>query len=215
MALGAAACGGTASPPDTTPIATFAADQGRGHFPGSLSKHTPTPFCDGVSHAAADGSETASGASPAPAPSAVPTNCYDSNPPSSGQHLNVQRNVDFGGGVTGTIPPDPGVYPPQAEIPRDAIPHILEHAGVFVGYNCADGDADCARAVEQLTSVVEQQLKDKKRVVMARDRDLPFGQIGMSAWTFVDRFPATAFTSERVEQFLRRYSCRFDPEGFC
>ena len=38
------------------------------------------------------------------------------------------------------IPPDPGVY--DFAIPRESIPHIEEHAGVYVGYHCV-GDAVC------------------------------------------------------------------------
>jgi ferredoxin len=38
---------------------------------------------------------------------------------------------------------NPGVYPADIEIPRDSIAHILEHAGIFIGYNCKSGDSAC------------------------------------------------------------------------
>ena len=47
--------------------------------------------------------------------------CYASNPPTSGLHMPVARNVLVGGAVI-NLPPEPGVY--DVEIPREAIPHL-------------------------------------------------------------------------------------------
>jgi len=106
---------------------TFVPSQGRGHFDGGLIGHLMTPFCTGVPHSDTSDPEIE-------IETVGPVNrCYLSNLPSSGEHLGVQRNVDLGGGLMINIPPDPDVYPHDIEIPRDSIPHILEHAGVFVG----------------------------------------------------------------------------------
>ena len=213
---------------------------------GYTSSRTPIPFCDGVPHsgaspaagtsptaqasstpvpagtstpgtdATASGSSTsASSKSPGATPT-VPTNCRNSNPPSSGPHLNVQRKVDVGGGNIINIPADPNVYPPDVQIPRDAIPHILEHAGVFVGYNCADGDSACQDVVSQLTDLVNSRIDDHgNRVVMANDSDLVPGTIGLSSWTRVLDFKYQDYDKNLVERFISVNSCRFDPEGFC
>jgi hypothetical protein len=144
--------------------------------------------------------------------------CYASNPPSSGSHLGVQRNIDIGGGKLINLPPDPDVYPDDVEIPRDAIPHILEHAGVFVGWNCADSDTACMEAVERLKDLVNDRIDNHDdRVVMAKDTDLPEGTIGLSAWTRVLNLPASEFEErqDEVEDFIGTHSCRFDPENFC
>ncbi len=153
----------------------------------------------------------------APNGSATPrADCFNSNPPSSGDHLNVQRNVDVGGGNLINFPPDPNVYPMEIEIPRDIIPHILEHAGVFVGYNCADGDNACADVVKQLTDVVNDRIDNHDdRVVMAHDGDLPVGQIALDSWTRVDRFNYQDFAKDRATRFISTNSCRVDPENFC
>ena len=196
-------------------VGTFVPSQGRNHFPGGFASHTPTPFCDGVLHTNTIGDSTTSGVAPVASPSAVPTNCYLSNPPSSGAHLNVARNVDVGGGKTLNIPPDIDVYPDDVEVPRDAIPHILEHAGVFVGWNCGANDSDCRAFVEHVKGVVNDRIRDDNRVVMAHDNDLPEGEIGMSAWTRVDRASYKDFTDDRTTKFIKAQSCRFDPEGFC
>ena len=94
---------------------TYVEDQGCGHFSGNLAGHQMTPFCEGVpvSDAArltiigggTPAADTTASSSSTPAPSAtpspgaspaahgtidttptVPSNCYNSNPPSSGKH---------------------------------------------------------------------------------------------------------------------------------
>jgi hypothetical protein len=221
---------------------TFVPSQGRGHFDFAYSQERPpTPFCAGVESSdrakevsqGATGTGTATGATtpqstPTPdnstplpthegATAAVPTDCYNSNPPSSGEHLNVQGNVEIADGIIlPRIPPDPNVYPPDVFIPREAIPHILEHAGVFVGYNCADGDQQCQDVVAQLTDLVNDRIDNHDdRVVMANDPDLPVGTIGLSAWTRVLNMKASDYDENAVEDFIGTHACRFDPEGFC
>jgi hypothetical protein len=190
---------------------TFVPSQGRGHFSFNYrpDARTPTPFCAGVATSQAAGPSSA-------VPPVGEFSCYASNPPSSGKHLPPQRNADLGNGVRINIPPDPDVYPPDIEIPREAIPHILEHAGVFVGYNCAEGDTACTDVVERVTRVVNNRIDNhNNRVVLAHDSDLPVGAIGMSAWTRVDTFPYADFSDDRVSRFIAAHSCRFDPENFC
>ena len=218
IAVALAACGGnegSGDPPSDDPAlpGTFVAEQGRRHYNFTHDPDSPPriPFCDGVATAEESG-----------APSVVvesnpdePTACYASNPPSSGWHLGSARNQDIGNGISIAIPPQPDTYPPDVEIPREAIPHILEHAGVFVGWNCADGDAACEDVAAQLERIADDRIDNGKRVVFAHDNDLPEGTIGMSSWTRVDAFPNAEFTQDRVVEFVDTYSCRFDPEGFC
>jgi len=149
---------------------------------------------------------------------AVPDDCFLTNPPSSGQHLNVERNVDVTGtGVIINLPPDPDVYPPDVIVPRDSIPHILEHSGVFVGYNCPEGNEECQSVVEELERLVNDRIDNHDdRVVLARDPDLPVGEIGMAAWQRWDRLPYTEYDEGRVADFIGTHSCRVKWEaGFC
>jgi len=207
------ACGGDdgGTPPDEDPSTalpgTFVPSQGREHFNYTFDPdRTPRAFCDGVATSENSG---------APSVETDSVNCYASNPPSSGAHLPTQRNVEVAPDARINIPPDPDVYPPDIEIPREAIPHILEHAGVFVGYNCDVGGSACDVVVTQLGRVVNDRIDANKRVVMARDSDLPAGTIGMSSWTRVEAFAYADFTEDRVVGFINAHSCRFDPEGFC
>ena len=226
---------------------TWVQTQGRGHFPGNFSGHQMTPFCDGVlssdsakltivggggtpsgSTTPARTSTSVPSATPSPStPSAhgtvdttptVPSNCYNSNPPSSGKHLNVQRGVDVGGGNIVNIPADPDVYPDEVEMPRDGIPHILEHAGLFVGWNCKSGDTACTDAAQKLKDLVNSRINNHdNRAVMAHDNDLPEGTFGLSSWTRVLNFPYTDWDQQKAlaEKFISTNSCRFDPENFC
>jgi hypothetical protein len=184
--------------------------------PAPLATSTPgptnTPGGGATPTQAAE--ETASGAEPTATP---PAECYLSNPPSSGQHLGVLRNVDLGGGVTlANVPPNPDVYPPDVVIPRDAIPHILEHAGIYVGYNCAEGDDACQQVVDQLADLVNQRIDNNDdRVVMARNPDLPVGEMGLSSWTRVMNFRYQDYDESEARRFIDVHACRFDPEGFC
>jgi len=223
----------------------FVPSQGRGHFSHTFSRERdPFPFCPGVEYAGAEdaeGEETAvateeaeatptAAAEQTPTPEGTtvdhdspsptgtpPADCYNSNPPSSGQHLGVQNNVEVVDGIIlPRIPPDPRVYPSDMPMPREAIPHILEHAGVFVGYHCAEGDQACLDVVAELEDLVNDRIDNNDdRVVMALYPDLPEGQIGLSAWTRVMRFNYEDYDEGAVEDFIGTHSCRFDPEGFC
>jgi hypothetical protein len=221
IAVAIAACGGDDGgvrpelDDDPNLPGIFVPAQGRGHLPYTFSAgRDPKPFCPGVISA-----DNASGEAAVDVPTPEPSEqnaCYASNPPSSGWHLGVQRNVEVSPGIAINIPPDPDVYPADVEIPREAIPHILEHAGVFVGYNCAGGDAACDDVVREIEAIVNDRIgNDDDRVVMAHDSDLPAGTIGLAAWTRVDTFAYGDFTPDRVERFIDVHSCRFDPEGFC
>jgi hypothetical protein len=148
----------------------------------------------------------------------VPDDCYITNPPTSGQHLGVERNVDVTGeGALINLPPDPDVYPPDIVVPRDAIPHVLEHSGVFVGYNCPEGDDACQTVVDELERLVNDRIDNHdNRVVMSRDPDLPVGEIGLAAWQRWDRFAYTDYDEGRVADFIGTHSCRVKWEpGFC
>jgi hypothetical protein len=137
--------------------------------------------------------------------------CYSTVPPTSGLHLGVQRNVRLASADVVNIPPDPAIY--DFEIPREAIPHLQEHAGVFLGYNCASDD--CRATVNRIERLVEEELALGARVVMAPLSDLDPDAIALASWTRLDSFTAAGYSDQRVRSFIKAHSCRFDPEGFC
>ncbi len=179
----------------------FVASQGSGHYDGRVFEVLPLPYCEGVPWSGIDDPVTLN--TPVPltpispggpsayyrGPMSDGRDCYTSNPPSSGRHAGAEQNVDFGGGLIAHAPPVPGVYPDEVYFPRAVLPHILEHAGVFVGYHCVDADVACEEIVQRLADVVTQRIDAfADRVVMARDTDLPVGEIGLAAWTRVLNF---------------------------
>jgi hypothetical protein len=168
----------------------FVETQGRQHTgPYPLGPGDEVPFCDEAERS---------------------DDCYASNPPTSGLHLPVQLNVVIGNVVL-NLPPEPNIY--DVEIPREAIPHIQEHAGVFVGYRCST--AACERMVDRLRTAVRAQLDRGARVIMAPDSDLEDETIALASWTRIDKFLADDYGESRVRAFIEAHSCRFDPEGFC
>jgi hypothetical protein len=205
--------------------------QGRSHTAAFNLERPPIPFCEGVDYAGADDATPEGSVTPEASPTSTPTpastaqpgasptrtqECYESNPPSSGPHLPAQRAVNIGGGVIVDIPAPPDVYPDDVTFPRDAIPHILEHAGVYIGYNCADGDAACQEAVDDLKDLANDRIDNHDdRVTMARDPDLNEGEIALASWTRVMRFDYQDYDRAEAERFIGTHSCRFDPEGLC
>ena len=144
----------------------------------------------------------------------VRDDCYASLPPSSGLHAPVQRAVRLADGSVTPLPPNPGVY--AFDLPRETVSHIQEHAGVFVGYNCEDGNQECRDIVEELTGLVNSRIDNNAdRVVMSNDPDLPENSIGLSAWTRVLNMPIAEWDKGEVADFIGTHSCRYDPEEFC
>jgi hypothetical protein len=188
----------------------------------AVAETTPTPGATGTAVSgtpAADGTGTPA-TTGTPQGTATPTprtDCYASNPPSSGQHLGVQRNVDVtGNGDLINIPADPDVYPEDVEMPRESIPHILEHAGIYLAWNCAEDNTECRDAMEDMASLANDRIDNHDdRVVMTRHSDLPEGYFGIASWTRFMYFPVAEYDRDVVEDFIADHACRFDPEGFC
>ncbi len=166
----------------------YVAPQGRQHTQG-YPLRTHVPFC---------------------APDKVSNNCYASNPPTSGLHLPVQQHVVLTDRNEIDIPPIPDIY--NFPIPREAIPHLEEHGGVYVGYNC---DNRCGDALAEAKSVVAQELSIGERVVMSPDVDLEPGVIAAVSWTRIDSMQAADYSDGRLRAFIKAHSCRFDPEALC
>ena len=101
-------------------------------------------------------------------------------------------------------------------MPRESIPHILEHAGVYMGWNCADGDQACRDVVDDMAALANDRIDNHDdRVAMARSTDLPEGWVAIAAWTRFIRVPVSEYDRGAFEDFISDHACRFDPEGFC
>ena len=168
----------------------FVRSQGRSHVQGQWPLDRRVPYCreDQISNF-----------------------CYASLPPTSGLHLGVQARAVLDGGNEVRLPPPPGIY--DFEIPREAVPHIQEHAGVFIGYHCQRDECDIA--VSELQGLVEEQLALGAQLIMSPFLDLDANTIALASWTRIDSFSSDEYDDERARRFIEAHSCRFDPEGFC
>lgn len=118
--------------------------------------------------------------------------CYHSNPPTSGQHSS-----------------NPGGFQIYANpIPKESALHSMEHGGVIVWYN-----TDNPEVIRQLESVVQAELDKRRLVLMTRYADMEPDTIALTAWTRLDKFPASAFDKDRVKNFIEKHQRRFNPEG--
>jgi len=103
-------------------------------------------------------------------------------------------------------PVDWGVY----RQPWDAasLVHNMEHAGVVVWYNTGNQEI-----IDQLEDFGVDN--DEKLLVVAPFPDMEQDTVAITAWGRRDKIPVSEFDRDRLQGFLDRYECRFDPEGIC
>jgi hypothetical protein len=136
-------------------------------------------------------------------------NAANGLPPAGGPHWGAGRCGNDPNSAPAFCGPAPwGIYrdPWNAE----SLVHNMEHAGVVVWYNTTS-----ASTRDQLEAEVKKRLESGDLVVMTPYPDLPPETIALTAWARRDVFPVSEYDDSRVDQFIRTFSCRFDPEGFC
>jgi hypothetical protein len=125
---------------------------------------------------------------------------YNSNPPTSGPHA-----------------PQPALLGVHDEpVPKEVLPHNMEHGGVVIAYNCSAGsvpldDAGCQQLRDQLATVTDSALADGKQVLMVPYPGMEH-RIALVAWRTLDAFDTA--DEQRIEAFIASFDRRFNPEGF-
>jgi len=120
-------------------------------------------------------------------------NCYNSNPPTSGNHN-----------------PQPAAFKIYDNpVPKENLVHSMEHGAVVVWYNTSNQDV-----LNQLKSVVQAELDRRKFVVMSQYDEMEPDTIALTAWTRLDKFPVGDFNKDRVKTFIEKLDRHFNPEGF-
>ena len=119
--------------------------------------------------------------------------CYTSNPPTSGPHSSTPMPFK--------ILDNPA--------PKENLVHNMEHGAVVVWYNTSDQSV-----LDQLKSVVQDALDGRKLVVMSQYTEMESDTIALTSWTRLDKFSTSAFSKDRVSDFINVNQRRFNPEGF-
>ncbi len=136
------------------------------------------------------------------------------------EHLAAGQTYDF----YNSTPPTSGPHAPQPApwgvhdqpVPKEDLPHNMEHGGVVIAYDCAAGDAQlddagCQQLRDQLAAITESAVADGKLVLMVPYTGLE-QRIALTAWLTLDAFDQ--FDGERVRAFIASFDRRFNPEGF-
>ena len=93
--------------------------------------------------------------------------------------------------------------------PKENLVHNMEHGGVVVWYNTSNQDV-----INQLKSIVEDELGRRRPVVMSLYTGMEPETIAVTSWTRMDKFPVSDLQRNRVTNFIDENDRRFNPEGF-
>jgi hypothetical protein len=119
--------------------------------------------------------------------------CYPSNPPTSGPH--AASAAPF------------RVF--SQPVGKEFLVHSMEHGGVVIWYNTTD-----TSVVQKLTALTEANLQRGKEVVLTPYSGMEANTVAVTAWTRLDKFPASQLDVDRIQNFINVYERRFNPEGF-
>lgn len=97
-----------------------------------------------------------------------------------------------------------GIYrePQQPEV----LNHLMEHAGIVIWYNTS-------HMRDELEDFTEGH--DDKPIVLTPYPDMEDETIAITVWSRRDKFAVSEYSRERLDAFIDKLYCRFDPEGFC
>ncbi len=129
-------------------------------------------------------------------------------PPTGGPH--------WGQGSCGTDPatapafcgPVPwGIY--RAEWHAESFVHNMEHGGVVIWYNLSD-----TTLRDQIEAEITKLGKNGAFIVMAPYSAIPANTIAFTAWARREILPANQYDKSKLDEFIKTFNCRFNPEGF-
>jgi hypothetical protein len=107
---------------------------------------------------------------------------YNSDPPTSGPHLNGRANW--------------GIH--ENPIPKELQIHNLEDAGVAIQYNCDRTTPECKTLIDKLTQIVRRY----ENIILAPYPGMSH-KIALTAWSRIDKF--NEFDEQRIARFIDAY----------
>ena len=127
-------------------------------------------------------------------------------PPAGGPHWNGNCGQDpktapaFCGPVPNGIYRDP--WNPESLV------HNMEHAGLVIWYNTTSQET-----IAELEDFASDN--DNKQLVLTPLPEMEPETIAITVWGRRDKFPVAEYSRDRLDDFIDKLYCRFDPEGFC
>jgi hypothetical protein len=68
--------------------------------------------------------------------------------------------------------------------------------------------------IQKLTALTEANIQRGKEVVLSPYPGMEADTVAITAWTRLDKFPASQLDIDRLQNFINVYERRFNPEGF-
>lgn len=121
---------------------------------------------------------------------------YNSDPPTSGWHF--------------PVPPQRGIY--TTPLPEELLVHFMEHAGVVVHYN---PDVLPPAEQQELHDIVAGELNKGQGLVLMAPDPLAPQPVALTAWQHLQTFTKVSGNKGRIEDFIERLRCNYDPEAIC
>lgn len=98
-----------------------------------------------------------------------------------------------------------GVY--REPWPAATMVHNMEHGGVVVWYNTTDQEV-----IDDLEDLITDRVKNDL-VLLTPYPEMEKETVAVTSWSRRDKFPASEYDRDRVNEFIDAHLCRFDPEG--
>ena len=131
----------------------------------------------------------------------------NSNPPAGGPHWGAQPCTDDPDTAQAYCGPTPwGIY--RKPWPAASLVHNMEHGGLVLWYNTTN-----QQVINELEDIVGKELEGRKLMVLTPYPDMEPETIAITAWGRIDKFPVSDYTKDRVQTFIDKLKCRFNPES--
>jgi len=128
-------------------------------------------------------------------------------PPTGGPHWGATACAETPAESPPFCGPIPwGIY--REPWPAESVVHALEHGGMAVWYNTTD-----QTVIDDLEDLVREKGKDDYLIVMVPYPDMEPETVAVTAWARRDKMPVSEYDRDRVENFLDKLKCRFNPES--
>jgi len=94
--------------------------------------------------------------------------------------------------------------------PAESVVHNMEHAGVVIWYNTSD-----RAVIDKIEAIATKNLNNGKFIVVTPYPEMEQDEVALTAWGRREKFSVGDYSDDRVQEFIDKLECRFDPERLC